>query len=144
MGMYWTTILYHGRLLSPTARERLAAALKAEEDMERYVTFVGQDRWILAVPERFVQMGNMDPVLEEHEKKTGRVARSEVEKWLAGRDLLDKWNSVSREEVTKVESYAKIAGEDPDTFIETYICEISWTTYEREDDSTVIYNIRVK
>lgn len=143
MGMYWTTILYHGRMLSPPARERLAVAIESEEEMKRYVTAVGKDRWVLSVPERFVQIGRMDPVLEQHEKKAGSVSRSEVEKLLAGRDLLDNWNSVSAEEIAKVESYAKIAGEDPDAFIQTYICEISWTTYELEDDSVVSYNIRV-
>ena len=93
MGIYWRTTLYHGRLLSPAAFERLSTRMPAQES-KSYVTQVCPDRWIVHAPKKRLVLGNMDPVIDDHEKKAGRVHRSEVDRMLARHpEMSAEWSS---------------------------------------------------
>jgi hypothetical protein len=77
MGIYWTSFLYFGKLLSPETFLRLQ-----NYNTVGFIRKVCHDRWVLHAPGRCITMGSMDPALEEYEKKSGVVSEKEVTRWL--------------------------------------------------------------
>jgi hypothetical protein len=144
MGLYWQTLLYHGRMLSADARERLVSARLPH--MDRFLRKVAKDRWILHAPNKCIVMGSIDPILEDREKRAGQVSKQEVEKWLAGNpEAKEKWSSVFDEDMARLRELIVIAANgDEQAVPDTYIAEIDWTTLDlSEDGGLVTYNLKV-
>jgi hypothetical protein len=97
-----------------------------------FVKRVGRNRWVLHAPGRFVHMGCLDPVLEKEEKENNLVKMSEARKWLdRNRSQKEAWDAATEEAGGR-------QAEEP----AVYICEVQSTTYDSEDDSAVMYNIK--
>lgn len=142
MGLYWTTILYLGRMLSPEAYARIAKVWDA--DTERFITKVAPDRWLLHEPVKMIKMDSTDFVLEYKEKEQGFVSRQEVDQWLEARPTYKKqWESgLERDSIRLKELVTIAAGCDTDDEKPgLYVCEFSWTPGH---DAHVTYNLRVQ
>jgi len=110
MGMYWQTILYFGRMLSPEAKQRLADV----DDTDRFLTKVAENRWILHAPNKKITMGNIDPILEDQEKHQGFVTFKAIDEWLKEKGLEAKWGAVTQEELARLDELVIAAGHDVD------------------------------
>lgn len=144
MGIYWRTTLYHGRLLTPAAFERLSTRMPAQES-KSYVTKVCPDRWIVHAPRMRLVLGNMDPIIDEHEKEAGRVHRIEVDRIFARHpELSAEWSSSKAADLQELKKLVVLAASDETAEPGTYICEVQWTTLEPDiDDCCLTYNLRV-
>jgi len=143
MGMYWQTILYFGRMLSPEAKQRLADV----DDTDRFLTKVAENRWILHAPNKKITMGNIDPILEDQEKHQGFVTFKAIDEWLKEKGLEAKWGAVTQEELARLDELVIAAGGDRTAKPGVYVCEISWTTFnfpEKIDPGIVTYNIKAR
>ncbi len=97
-------------------------------------------------------MGSVDPVLEDHEKRAGKVSLSEVEKWLADYDaqLLkttgakSEWFSTTQEQLQVLDAMIALAAGSESEKAATYICEVAWSSLglPETDGASVEYNIR--
>ena len=133
MGLYWATYAYYGRLCSLRAVDRLL-----EHGVPgRFLKRMSEKYYVLHVPGRLVKMGTLDPVLEKHEKNTGRVSLDEFYKWLGGSLPEEKlvWENVSEADLDTLKELVKVASggreeEEP----AVYICEIAWDTYFLGED----------
>jgi hypothetical protein len=144
MGMYWQTILYYGRMLSPEAKQRLTDV----NDTDRFLTKVAEDRWILHAPNKKITMGNIDPILEDQEKHQGFVTFGAIDEWLKHKGREAKWGAVTEDELSRLNELVVIAaGGDPTAKPGVYVCEISWCTLnfpEEVDPGVVTYNIKAR
>ena len=140
--MYLGTILYFGRMLSPDAQNRISS----EPDIERFLSKVAKDRWVLHAPSRKIIMGSVDPVLEEHEKRRGFVTFNDIDKWLAKHKAEQQlWSAATESDLSRLDHLVMLAaGGAPNAKSGVYICEISWTTYTwpEGDEGALTYNIR--
>jgi hypothetical protein len=132
MGLYYATYAYYGRLCSLRAVDRL---LKHGVP-GGFLTRMSEKYYILHAPGRLAKMGAVDPVLQEHEKRAGRVSLSELKEWLK-RIPKEKqaWDAVSDADVNTLKELVKVAGdgrenEEP----AVYICEFPWDTYSLRED----------
>lgn len=108
MGFYWASFLYYGRLCSPEAHDRLIAHGAPKE----FIKQLTNDRWMLYVPGRMFQVGVLDPVLEDHEKHSGRVEMKEVERWFKQRpEMRESWYSVAAKDQRKLGQLVKVAAD---------------------------------
>lgn len=140
MGFYWSTFLYFGRMCSPEAHQRLLAS---GLDVNGFLLPIAADRWILHAPGRFVKIGSMDPILEEHEKRQSHVALSEAMNFLRKMDdSYQKWNATSNDDLAHLDSLIQAAAAPDETNVKpaVYICETSWCTLD--DSNRVTYNIK--
>ena len=142
MGIYWTTTLYHGRLLSPAGFTRVHQSPVFDSS---YISRVCPDRWILHAPKMRLVLAEMDPIIEDHEKRACRIQRSEVDRTLARHPKLGvEWNSSEPAELDKLKQLVELAAEDETAAAGTYICEVQWSTLSTgTDDSAVTYNLKV-
>ena len=122
MGFYWTTLLYHGRLLSRPAYIRLT---QVKGDLSSAVVKkVTKDEWILHAPGKYITMGSMDPVLNRQQKKAGKVSLRAVEKWLAQHDerllkttgVKSEWTSATQEQLQEIDSLIALTPHNNDEF----------------------------
>ena len=90
MGIYSTTILYHGRLLSPCGFERLQRLPD-----KAYISGVCKDRWILHAPGKCLTLGSMDPVIGDNEKEVG--FQTEVDRLLLRHQQLKRGVGLSND-----------------------------------------------
>ena len=90
MGIYSTTILYHGRLLSPCGFQRLQRLPD-----KAYVSKVCKDRWILHAPGKCLTLGSMDPVIGDNEKEVG--FQTEVDRLLLRHQQLKRGVGLSND-----------------------------------------------
>ena len=142
MGIYWKTTLYHGRLLSPLAFERLQKTPKLDSS---FVSKVCKDRWILHAPKTHLVLGSLDPVIDDQEKAARLVSQAEVDKLLARRPQLGaEWRLPKAAELSTLEELVVIAADDSSAKPGTYICESQWSTLEAgTDDLYLTYNLHV-
>lgn len=145
--MYYTTLLYYGRMLSTEAYQRISAVISTVENA-RFILKVAKDRWILFAPGRKVSVGTIDPILDLHEKRDGRVARNEVDEWFAmNAGHKAEWNSTTESDLARLTELVVVAagGHNQTEKPGTYICEICWSTLDQHDDGSIVtYNIRVE
>lgn len=90
-------------------------------------------------------LGNMDPIIEDHEKRACSIQRSEVDRTFARHpNLSAEWNSSEPAELDKLKQLVQVAAEDETAEAGTYMCEVQWTTLSADtDDSAVTYNLKV-
>ena len=145
MGIYWTTTLYHGRLLSPAAFTRLSNKRMPARESKSYITKVCPDRWIVHAPKRRLVLGTMDPIIDHHEKEAGSVQRSEVDRIFARHpEMSAEWNSSEAADLQELKKLVVLAASDETAEPGTYICEVRWSTLQPDiDDSCLTYNLRV-
>lgn len=140
MGLYDTTILYHGRLLSTAAFKRLdGLATKG------YISKVCKDRWILHAPHKHIVVGSMDPVIENHEKRARRIQQAEVDRMLS-RSPKHKlqWESTTADEIHRLNELVKVAADDQEAVPGTYMCEIAWALLDPASSyESISYNLKV-
>lgn len=123
MGMYWTTYLYDGCLINRQQYERVQGTTD-----KAVLHNVNDGCWILHAPGRWLVMGSMDPVLEDHEIAAGYVDAAELQAWLAKRpDALEAWQAASDRTLLE-ELVARAAGGGP-TLSGTRVCQVGWDTY---------------
>jgi len=141
MGIYSTTILYHGRMLSPCGFQRL----KNLPD-KAYITRVCQDRWILHAPGKCLTLASMDPMIEDSEKEVGFVCQTEVDKLLFRHQKLKaEWDSATTAQLDELSSLVRAAGGDETAEPSNYMCELQWSTLDGNTDNTTLqYNLQVK
>ena len=143
MGLYETTILYHGRPLSPVGFQRLTG-----HKTTGFITAVCKDRWILHPPGKHIVVGSMDAVMKRHEKESGRILQSEVDKLLSQvsrkhPEKVDEWRSVTDEQMEHLNQLVKIAAADDSAEPGTYMCEVAWSTLEPTANASLTYNLKV-
>lgn len=148
MGVYWATHAYAGRLLSAEALARLRASPEAASlpgGIESWLEPTGDPRgWaVLRAPGAWVQLGNVDPALEEHEVRAGAVARAELERALGGRaaSVLELDPAASERLRALVKAAAPpdaAASAEPGV----YVIEAEW--WSSEGHARVRNNIRVQ
>ena len=141
MGIYTTTILYHGRMLSPVGHQRVETL-----PTRGYITKVCQDRWVLHAPGKCLTLGSLDPVIEDHEKVSGFVKQNEIDNLLSRHlKLKAEWSSATSAQVEELNALVRAAADDETAEAGTYMCELEWSTLEgNTDNSSLIYNIKVK
>ena len=94
-------------------------------------------------------MGCLDPVLEDHEKQTGRVATEDFDRWLnvpAKPERKRSWLSATPEEIEMLKELVRLAAGDSTAEPATYICETCWSTLDldsNDDGAQVKFNLRV-
>lgn len=132
MGLYWTTIIYYGRMCSPEAYDRLMSA-KLHFSEKSYLTKVSSDRWILHAPTRCCVVASIDPIIEQHEKSRGNINMEEALKFLATNrpEKKEKWDSMAEDEEAMLQMLIHAASdkttkEKPGV----YMCEVSWSTLD--------------
>ena len=145
MGIYWTTTLYHGRLLSPAAFTRLSNKRMPAQGSKSYITKVCPDRWIVHAPKMRLVLGKMDPIIDHHEKEAGSVQGSEVDRIFARHpELSAEWNSSEAADLQELKKLVVLAASDETAEPGTHICEVQWSTLQPDiDDSCLTYNLRV-
>ena len=141
MGIYSTTILYHGRMLSPCGFQRLQRLPD-----KAYICRVCQDRWILHAPGKRLTLGSIDPVIDDNEKEVGFVRQTEVDRLLLRHlQLKEDWDSATTAQLDELSSLVRAAAGDDTAEPRNYICELQWSTLEgNTDNTTLLYNLRVK
>ena len=118
MGIYSTTILYHGRMLSPCGFQRLQNLPD-----KAYISRVCQDRWILHAPGKCLTLGSMDPVIEDSEKEVGFVRQTEVDRLLFRRQKLKaEWDSATTAQLDELSSLVRAAAGDDTAEPRNYSC----------------------
>lgn len=140
MGLYETTVLYHGRLLSPVGFQRLAG-----RKTSGYITGVCKNRWILHAPGKHMVVGDTDAVIERHEKEAGRIEHAEVDRMLSRRPARQQlWESTTEEQTNYLRELVKVAAADEKAVPGTYMCEVAWSTLEPSSISEELtYNLKV-
>jgi hypothetical protein len=145
MGIYWTSYLYFGRMMSKEAHERLVAAADSDK-LARFVKPLTPGRWLLHAPTRCIHVGGIDPILEKHEVAAGHVEWKEVAEQLERNpDMKKQWEAATDDDLAELTKLVELAS-DPKTGPHkpgVYICEIEWTSYDMEDSGRVTNNIRV-
>ncbi len=139
MGIYSTTTLYHGRLLSPCGFERLQRLPD-----KAYISRVCKDRWILHAPGKCLTLGSMDPVIDDDEKDVGFVRQTEVDRLLLRRpQRKEEWDSATTAQLDELSSLVRAAAGDNTAEPGNYICELQWSTLEgNTDNTTLLYNLQ--
>lgn len=133
-------------MLSPEAHKRLTER-RQETELDGFVTKVAKDRWILHAPSKFITIGNMDPALDEAEKRQGFVSKDEFARWMSDHPTEKaQWEGPESELITLQDLITVAAGGDEEQRPGTYFCEIAWSTLDMPEDAgaSVTYNIRVQ
>jgi len=130
-------------MCSPEAHQRILASGLTTEG---FLIEIAKDRWVLHAPGRFVTMASIDPILEAHEKREGRVSLTEVTDWLAKDKKKVDWDSVSQNDLAHLNALVTAAAADNEKNLvpDIYICEVAWSTLDMLADAgrRVTYNIR--
>ena len=108
MGIYTTTILYHGRMLSPVGYQRLETLTT-----KGYISKVCQARWVLHAPGKCLTLGSLDPVIEDHEKVAGFVKQDEIDNLLSRHPKLNaEWSSATSAQIRDLNALVRAAADD--------------------------------
>ena len=97
---------------------------------------------MLHAPGRFVNIGDIYPVLEEHERSQGHVHQEEVMKKLQQLPAYEAWSSTSQADLSLLADIVKLAAEDDSAEPGIYIAEIEWCTLESGMPGRLRANIR--
>jgi hypothetical protein len=153
MGLYWASYLYFGRLLNKQARERLLQRTTHQTFPPPSIRLrqMCADNWILHANGRFVKLGWIDPVLEQHEIVAGKVARSSLDAYLdkpQWQQTRKDWDAVTQKEIEILDDLIKLAaGEESEgVCAKTFICQLQWSPSDlpRTDGAFVEYNLVVE
>lgn len=140
MGVFWTTRLYHGRLLSLAAYNRIR-----ERTPQDFLQQVADERFVLHAPGRCLDVGFMDPVLSEHAKESGNVSLEHVQSCI---EKYPEWSRTTADQLRLVEDLVKAAADDPSAAPGIYVCEVESCTLVDPtlhpwEGVRVRYNLRV-
>lgn len=141
MGMYWTTVVYFGRLLSKESASRFKASDVFDSE---YFTDYGDDqgRCFLHPPGALVIISTMNPILDNKDKTEG-LSYSEI--LYAARHapgLLDPVTAhINNTNPDLLEKLAASAPPEADAEPRVYICEFMSDTYG--PGTHITYNLRV-
>ncbi len=142
MGFYWISAIYIGRLLSQDAYERLSTNVNPN-DIKDWIknTNDPRGRYILHAPNSYIQIGFIDPILEQSEIQQGFVNKNELHKILTPLQIESLQPNQNEQE--KLKYFIKCAAKDEqDDSFQTYIIQTQYSTYD--SSNKVSHNIRVK
>lgn len=142
MGFYWYSCVYLGRLLTQESYDRLRSDTP-KSILDDWITnmYDPRGRYVLHPPGCLIQLGTIDPVLEDHEINRGFVEMSELEKNLSLQQLHD----VSVENIDRLKEFIRIASGPKDVIdYKIYILEAEWSTLDGDIcNKRVVRNIQV-
>lgn len=141
MGMYWTTVVYFGRLLSKESVSRFRASDVFDSE---YLTDYGDDqgRCFLHSPGALVILATMDPILDVKDKTEGITLEELQNATRSSPKLLEPIITAFGD--TRIES--KLAASAPsdkevNALPGVYICEFTSDTYG--PCTHITYNLKV-
>lgn len=123
MGQYWNTFLYKGVLVDKDSKDEMPKKQLKYKDSKQYLGVYNK----IIYYDNFVQLANVDPIIESHEIKQGFVSLTEVLDLIKNSknlELKERWGT-------------------PADLEDIYILQGSWCSLEPGDNSLHMnYNLK--